>query len=111
MTIDSHQFAETDQKAISQEKTEEQSQQATENKKDAERLLIARQVTNIAPKKMKRPSDLLRKKVNVMKKKTHTMTKKKTLKKKTHTMTKKKTLKKKTTKRLLRKISPHLCTR
>ena len=39
MTIDSHQFAETDQKAISQEKTEEQSQQATENKKDAETLV------------------------------------------------------------------------
>ena len=39
MTIDSHQFAETDQKAISQENTEEQSQQATENKKDAETLV------------------------------------------------------------------------
>jgi antitoxin component YwqK of YwqJK toxin-antitoxin module len=39
MVFDSHQFAGTDQKMINQEKTEEQLQQVTENKKDAETLV------------------------------------------------------------------------
>ena len=53
MVFDSHQFAVTGQKAINQEKTEEELQQVTENKKDAETLVHHSQDTFKKPYNIK----------------------------------------------------------
>jgi antitoxin component YwqK of YwqJK toxin-antitoxin module len=53
MVFDSHQFAVTDQKTINQEKTEEELQQVTENKKDAETLVHHSQDTFKKPYNIK----------------------------------------------------------